>query len=86
MQILLQKQQLELVEQNEVQNEIEISIRKIAKENFGYENENFDMVWNICMTEMTLKEKPVFEEILPPIKDLDYRKYRELERILSKLR
>lgn len=80
------KQQLELVEQNEAQNEIEISIRKIAKENFGYENENFDMVWNICMTEMTLKEKPFFKELLPQIKDLDYRKYRELERILSKLR
>ena len=81
---LVVKQQLELVEENEAQNEIEISIRKIAKENFGYENEDFNKIWDKCMAEITLKEKPVFEEILPQIKDS--KKHKELERILSKLR
>lgn len=80
------KQQLDLVEHNEVLHEIEMNIRKIGKDNFGYESESFDLVWNICMTEITLKEKPLFEEILPQIKDEWPKKYKELERVLSKLR
>lgn len=78
------KEQLELVEQNEVQSEIERIIRGIVKDKFGYESENFDLVWNICMTEISMKEKPLFEEVLPQIKDS--KRHRELERILSKLR
>lgn len=57
---------------------------KIAREQFDVFDDNFEIVWETCLDEMTITEKPIFELILPMVDDKDM--YRQLERKLDKIR
>ena len=82
-QVLNVKKELEVMDGREVKE----LLNGFAKKNrSGYEDEDFDNIWSVCVTDISLDEKPFFNELLPQIKDFDLRKHRELERILSKLR
>lgn len=82
-QVLNVKKELEVMNGREVK---ELLNGFAKKKRDGYEDEDFDNVWSVCVTDISLDEKPFFYELLPQIKDLDPRKHRDLERILSKLR
>ena len=82
-QVLNVKKELEVMDGREV---IDL-LKGFAKKNRdGYEDEDFDNVWSECLTDISLDEKPFFNELLPQIKDFDPKKHKDLERILSKLR
>ena len=82
-QVLNVKKELEVMDGREV---IDL-LKGFAKKNRdGYEDEDFDNVWSECVTDISLDEKPFFNELLPQIKDFDPKKHKDLERILSKLR
>lgn len=49
--------------------EIEQQIRKYSKETFDFEDSDFRYVWETCLDEMSAKDKPFFELLLPQIED-----------------
>lgn len=66
------------------QNTWKDQIFKIARECFGICDDDFDLAFETCLDEMTIKEKPRFELVLPLIDD--EAKYRKLERKLDRIR
>ena len=63
--------------------EIESQIRKYCRETFGFEDSDFKYVWETCLDEMTSKDKPFFELILPIIEDATMQ--RQLKKKLNRL-
>lgn len=63
--------------------EIEQQIRKYCKENFNFEHNDFEKVWETCIYEMATKDTPFFKLVLPQIENQE--KYRELKRQLNRL-
>ena len=54
--------------------EIEQQIRKYCRETFDFEDYDFRYVWETCLDEMTAKDKPFFEVLLPQVEDEVMRK------------
>lgn len=63
--------------------ETELQIRKYCRDVFGFEHPDFKYVWETCLDEMKLKDKPFFEMVLPRIEDA--KKQRELKKKLNQL-
>ena len=63
--------------------EIEQQIRKYCKENFNFEHNDFEKVWETCIYEMATKDTPFFKLVLPQIENQE--KYRKLKRQLNRL-
>ena len=74
---------LELTDGKTAKEEFEQQVSKYCWENFGYKDKDFEMVWETCLDEMTTKDKPFFEVILPQINDV--KKQRQLKQRLNKL-
>lgn len=64
-------------------DELEQQIRKYCKETFGFEDSDFKFVWETCLDEMTTKDKPFFELLLPRIEDETMQ--RQLKKKLNKI-
>ena len=60
---------LELQSGENSKEEIEQQIRKYSKETFDFEDSDFRYVWETCLDEMSAKDKPFFELLLPQIED-----------------
>ena len=60
---------LELQSGKNSKDEIEQQIRKYSKETFDFEDSDFRYVWETCLDEMSAKDKPFFELLLPQIED-----------------
>lgn len=60
---------LELQSGKNSKDEIEQQIRKYCKETFDFEDSDFRYVWETCLDEMSAKDKPFFELLLPQIED-----------------
>ena len=60
---------LELQSGENSKGEIEQQIRKYSKETFDFEDSDFRYVWETCLDEMSAKDKPFFELLLPQIED-----------------
>ena len=60
---------LELQSGENSKEEIEQQIRKYSKETFDFEDSDFIYVWETCLDEMSAKDKPFFELLLPQIED-----------------
>lgn len=60
---------LELQSGENSKEEIEQQIRKYSKETFDFEDSDFRYVWETCLDEMSTKDKPFFELLLPQIED-----------------
>lgn len=60
---------LELQDEEKSKKELELLVRKFAKEFFDFEHPNLKYVWETCLDEITIKEKPYFELLLPQLKD-----------------
>ena len=60
---------LELQSSENSKEEIEQQIRKYSKETFDFEDSDFRYVWETCLDEMSAKDKPFFELLLPQIED-----------------
>ncbi len=63
--------------------EIEQQIRKYCRETFDFEDSDFKYVWETCLDEMSAKDKPFFELLLPQIEDETMQ--RQLKKKLNKL-
>ena len=48
---------------------LEETIRKIVFERFGFKDSDFKLIWETLLDEMTIKEKPICELLLPQIED-----------------
>ena len=73
---------LELQSGENSKEELEYLIRKYCKENFNFEHNDFEKVWETCIYEMSAKDKPFFERLLPQIEDP---KHRKLKKHLNRL-
>ena len=60
---------LELQSGENSKEEIEQQIRKYSKETFDFDDSDFRYVWETCLDEMSAKDKPFFELLLPQIED-----------------
>ena len=60
---------LELQSDGDSKEEVEAIVKKLARELFNFEHPDFNVVWETCLDEMTTKEKPHFELLLPQIKN-----------------
>lgn len=60
---------LELQSGENSKEEIEQQIRKYSKDTFDFEDSDFRYVWETCLDEMSAKDKPFFELLLPQIED-----------------
>ena len=60
---------LELQSGENSKEEIEQQIRKYSKETFDFEDSDFRYVWETCLDEMSAKDKPFFELLLPQIEN-----------------
>lgn len=60
---------LELQSGENSKEEIEQQIRKYSKETFDFEDSDFRYVWETCLDEMSAKDRPFFELLLPQIED-----------------
>ena len=60
---------LELQSGKNSKEEIEQQIRKYTGETFDFEDSDFRYVWETCLDEMSVKDKPFFELLLPQIED-----------------
>ena len=74
---------LELQSGKNSKDEIEKQIRKYSKETFDFEDSDFRYVWETCLDEMSAKDKPFFELLLPQIKDEAMQ--RQLKKKLNRL-
>ncbi|MBQ8266139.1 MAG: hypothetical protein IJY95_06000 [Bacteroides sp.] len=74
---------LELQNGKNSKEEIEQQIRKYCRETFDFEDSDFRYVWETCLDEMTAKDKPFFELLLPQIEDETMQ--RQLKKKLNKL-
>ena len=74
---------LELQSGENSKEEIEEQIRKVSKELFGFEDSDFRLVWETCLDEMTSKDKPFFELLLPQLEDETMQ--RQLKKKLNRL-
>lgn len=77
------RRDLELQSGENSKEEIEQQIRKYCKETFGFENSDFRDVWEACLDEMSAKDKPFFELLLPQINN--EKMQRQLKRVLDGL-
>lgn len=74
---------LELQNGENSKEEIEQQIRKYCRETFDFEDSDFRYVWETCLDEMTAKDKPFFELLLPQIEDETMQ--RQLKKKLNRL-
>lgn len=74
---------LELQSGENSKEEIEQQIRKYSKETFDFEDSDFRYVWETCLDEMSAKDKPFFELLLPQIEDEAMQ--RQLKKKLNRL-
>ena len=74
---------LELQNGENSKEEIEQQIRKYCRETFDFEDSDFRYVWETCLDEMTAKDKPFFELLLPQIDDETMQ--RQLKKKLNRL-
>ena len=74
---------LELQSGKNSKDEIEQQIRKYSKETFDFEDSDFRYVWETCLDEMSAKDKPFFELLLPQIEDKVMQ--RQLKKKLNRL-
>lgn len=63
--------------------EIEKQIRKYCKDTFDFDDSDFKYIWETCLDEMTSKDKPFFELLLPQIEDEAMQ--RQLKKKLNRL-
>lgn len=77
------RRDLELQSGENSKEEIEQQIRKYCRETFGFENSDFRDVWEACLDEMSVKDKPFFELLLPQINN--EKMQRQLKRVLDGL-
>lgn len=75
---------LELKTDTEVQTDLEVLIREIARKCFGFEHEDFELVWETCLERMTEKEKPLFETKYDEIEKYNSKMARQLRKVLIK--
>lgn len=66
------------------QKELEMQVRKYCKETYDFEDSDFKNVWGTCLDEMTIKDKPFFELLLPQIEDGTM--CRQLKKCLNRLK
>lgn len=78
------KRQLELKTDADVQTDLKAFIRGIARNSFGFENENFELVWETCLEKMSEKEKPLFEMKYDEIEKHDSKMARQLRKAFIK--
>lgn len=74
---------LELQSGENSKEEIEQQIRKYSKATFDFEDSDFRYVWETCLDEMSAKDKPFFELLLPQIEDEGMQ--RQLKKKLNRL-
>ncbi len=74
---------LELSHNEDHAKEIETQMRKYCKDIFKFEDENFELIFETCLDEMSAKDKPFFEKLLPQI--TNQLMYRKLKRRLNTL-
>ena len=60
---------LAIQDEEKSNEEIEYLIREYCRKAFGVEDPDFKYVWEICLDEMSAKDKPFFELLLPQIED-----------------
>ena len=77
------KTHLAIQDEEKSSEEIEVLIRDYCKRVFGFEDFKFRFVWETCLDEMTAKDKPFFDGLLPQIKDETMQ--RQLKKKLNKL-
>ena len=74
---------LGLQNEKNAEEEIKEIIRKYVREHFNFEHLDFEVVWETCLDEMTSKDKPFFELLLPQIEDETMQ--RQLKKKLNRL-
>lgn len=74
---------LAIQDEEKSNEEIEYLIREYCRKAFGVEDPDFKYVWEICLDEMSAKDMPFFESLLPQIKDEAMQ--RQLKKILNRL-
>lgn len=81
----ISKVQHDLGLQDEERSKVEIEeiIRKYVRDHFNFEHPDFQVVWETCLDEMTSKDKPFFELLLPQIEDEAMQ--RQLKKKLNRL-
>lgn len=58
-----------LQDEEKAKKEIEDIIRIYVRDHFNFEHPDFQVVWETCLDEMTLKDKPFFDVLFPQIDD-----------------
>jgi hypothetical protein len=84
-QIDLVRSELALISMSDIEKETERKIRVYARQEYKVFDDDFDSVWDTCVDQMRLKDKPFFEGILQA-KGLDSLKQRQLDKKLSMLK
>lgn len=84
-QIDLVRSELALISMSDIEKETERKIRVYAGQEYKVFDDDFDSVWDTCVDQMRLKDKPFFEGILQA-KGLDSLKQRQLDKKLSLLK
>lgn len=84
-QIDLVRSELALISMSDIEKETERKIRVYAGQEYKVFDDDFDSVWDTCVDQMRLKDKPFFEGILQA-KGLDSLKQRQLDKKLSMLK
>ena len=74
---------LAIQDEEKSNEEIEYLIREYCRKTFGVEDPDFKYVWETCLDEMSAKDKPFFESLLPQIKDEAMQ--RQLKKKLNRL-
>ncbi len=77
------KTHLAIQDEEKSNKEIEYLIREYGRKAFGVEDLDFKTVWETCLDEMTAKDKPFFELLLPQIEDETMQ--RQLKKKLNRL-
>ena len=84
-QIDLVRSELALISMSDIEKDTERKIRVYAGQEYKVFDDDFDSVWDTCVDQMRLKDKPFFEGILQA-KGLDSLKQRQLDKKLSMLK
>lgn len=84
-QIDIVRGELALISSSEVEKETEKKIRIYAEQEYKVCDDDFESVWDTCVDQMRLKDKPFFEGILQA-RGLDSLKQRQLDKKLSMLK
>ena len=79
------KIQLSLISPDEVKREVEKEIRIYAEQEYKITHEDFDVLWDLCLDKIKMKDKPFFDEVLES-RGLGDMKLKQLDKILCRLK